>query len=272
MSLPGNSLHPGLLAVAQRAGLTKRLMDRWSSARPSNFDAMAATLDIGPLDEATGLLSHHPIGVSTGIFAGDRGRWPRLVDDACGISSYVVELSALSGGELPGLLSYLGSGPALPFRYLSVHAPAKNFDERVAVDQLCELPLAVRSVVLHPDVIVDVALWKRLKTRAVIENMDDRKKGGRTVDELKPIFKALPEAGFCFDVAHAWSLDPTMELAHSLLDQFRASLRQVHLSSLDSAGHHIPLRREDAQLFTDVLSRCTDVPWILEAMPPAGWV
>jgi hypothetical protein len=232
---------------------------------------MAATLDIGPLDEAGGLLGHHPIGVSTGVFTAHRGLWPDLVEDACAVSSYVVELSALSGDELPGLIAYLRSEPVLPFRYMSVHAPAKNFDESVAVESLCELPFEVRSVVLHPDVISDASVWKRLKTRAVIENMDDRKGTGRTVEELKPVFEALPEAGFCFDVAHAWSLDPTMELAHALLDEFRVRLRHVHLSSLDDTGHHVPLRPDDELRFADVLSRCTDVPWVLEAMPPGEW-
>lgn len=138
-------------------------------------------------------------------------------------------------------------------------------------EQLCELPLEVRSVVLHPDVISDISVLRRLGTRAVIENMDDRKDTGRTVEELKPVFEALPEAAFCFDVPHAWSLDPTMGLAHALLDEFRVRLRQLHLSSLDSAGHHVPLRPEDELRFSDVLSRCTDVPWVLEAMPPGEW-
>lgn len=233
---------------------------------------ITATLDITSFDHVSGLASHHPLGVSTGIFADDRGSWRQLVDDACGISSYVVELSALSGDELPGLISYLRSEPALPFRYLSVHGPAKNFDEGIVVEQLGELPLAVRSVVLHPDVMSDIAAYRGLGTRLVIENMDGRKKTGRTVEELASVFEELPEAGFCFDVAHAWSIDPTMELAHALLDQFRAKLRHVHLSSLDSNDHHVPLRGDDEQLFAEVLGRCTDVPWVLEAMPPTKWM
>jgi len=72
------------------------------------------------------LASHHPIGMSTGVFADARKDWPGLVERASAISPYAIELSALSGPELPGLLAYLRSAPALPFRYLSVHAPTKE--------------------------------------------------------------------------------------------------------------------------------------------------
>jgi hypothetical protein len=39
----------------------------------------------------------------------------------------------------------------------------------------------------------------------------------------------------------------------------------VHVSSLDAAGHHVPLRPADEVAFTPLLRRCRDVPWILEA-------
>ena len=63
---------------------------------------------------------------------------------------------------------------------------------------------------------------------------------GASPTSSRPFFEALPEAGFCLDVAHAWSIDPTMDVARELLDRFRSRLRQVHLSSL-SGGHHVPL-------------------------------
>ncbi|MDA8067527.1 MAG: TIM barrel protein [Actinomycetota bacterium] len=240
---------------------------RW----PQYRSHIGATLDTRSFDDLSGLAGHHPMGVSTGIFKQERGAWPQLVAQASGISTYVVELSALSGDELPGLLAYLRGQPRLPFRYVSVHAPAKDFDEQTVVGQLAELPFEVRAIVVHPDAMLDPGSYRTLGTRLVIENMDDRKHAGRTVDELQPVFDDLPDAGFCFDVAHAWSVDPSMQLAHELLDQFRTRLRHVHLSSLGSDGHHIPLRAEDEQLFGEVLQRCRDVPWVLEARPLAEW-
>ena len=134
----------------------------------------------------------------------------------------------------------------MPFRYASVHAPVKHreLDETATVTMLAGLPLWVRSVVAHPDALSDVGRYRDLGTRLVLENMDDRKITGRVADELEKFFEELPAAGFCLDVAHARSVDPSMDAAHELLDRFRSRLRHVHLSSLDD-GRHVPLTEDD---------------------------
>jgi hypothetical protein len=215
---------------------------------------------------------HHPIGISTGVFPDLRDDWLALVDEAAAVSTFAVELSALSSEELPGLLAYLRTDPAVAFRYVSVHAPAKNrgSNEVENVRQLDEIPLWVRSIVTHPDVLSALGPYRALGTRLVLENMDSRKDDGRTVEEMDRFFDALPAAGLCLDVAHAHSIDPSMGLAHALLDRFRSRLRHVHLSSL-SDGHHVTLSDEDEAGFAEVLDRCGDVPWILEATPPERW-
>jgi len=210
---------------------------------------------------------HHPLGASTGYMAEDRGDWQALVEQALGTSSFAVELAALSEHELPGLLDYLATAPSLPFHYLSVHAPVKHLamDEATLVDQLAALPPWVDAVVVHPDVIEDAALYRRLGSALVVENMDPRKPSGRTAAELAPLMAQHPEAGFCFDIAHAAAVDPTLEEAHRLLDRFCGRLRHLHVSSLDEDCHHIPLSDADEQAWTSLLRRCRDVPWILEA-------
>jgi sugar phosphate isomerase/epimerase len=136
---------------------------------------------------------------------------------------------------------------------------------------LGELPLNVSSIVTHPETIEDAAAYRVLGSRLVIENMDARKSSGRTWEELAPLFEQLPQAGFCFDIAHAWSVDPEMGLAHELLDRLGTRLRQVHLSSLRD-GKHVPVLPEHDALFAPVLDRCRDVPWILEAERPTRWL
>jgi hypothetical protein len=226
-----------------------------------------------PDDGLDSLAAHHPLGVSTGIFGDIRGVWQRLVVKACEVSTYAVELSALSDDELPGLSDYLAAKPRLPFRYVSVHAPVKNrlVDDMSRARLLTGLPLWVRSIVAHPDAVDDPGAFRQLGTRLVLENMDDRKSTGRTADELDLFFEQFPHAGFCFDIAHASSVDPNMRVATDLLDRFRSRLRQVHLSSLED-GHHVPLTYHDEERFADILDRCRDVPWILEAEPPARWL
>ena len=99
--------------------------------------------------------------------------------------------------------------------------------------------------------------------------MDRRKAVGQTAEHLDRVFAALPEAGLCFDIPHAASVDRTLAVANELLDRHGTRLRHVHLSSLDADCHHKPLTHEDEQQFAELLDRCRDVPWILEA-PPAG--
>ena len=247
-----------------------------SRSRRQSVDAARYGDPVSPTASSTAnarhLFGHHLIGVSTGIFE-SRGDWERLVAQASDVSPDAVELSALSGEELPGLIEYLAARPRLPFHYVSVHAPVKGrqLDDAASAQALRHLPPYVRSVITHPDTLHELSPYRELAGRLVVENMDNRKSTGRVADELKPVFDELPEAGFCLDVAHVHSIDPTMAAGHELLDRFGSRLRQVHMSSL-SDGHHVPLTETDEEVFAGVLERCRDVPWILEARPPERWL
>ncbi len=215
------------------------------------------------------LSTHHPVGASTGYMRDRRGDWPAQVNEAWRFSPFAIELSALAEEELDDLAGYLASGPPLPFRYLSVHGPSKgrSLPEPALVERLAEFSALAAGIVMHPDTIEDPAPYRALGRTLVLENMDARKEDGRTVDELAPWFSELPEAGLCFDVAHAWSIDETMSAGADLLDAFRPRLRHLHLSSLSPELHHVPLTEQHEELFTPLLQRCLDVPWILEAPP-----
>ncbi len=231
----------------------------WSDAFPPRPDAIAMSATDATVSCMVGtplLADHHPLGISTGVFADLRGDWHRLVDAASSVSTSAVELSALSGDELPGLVAYLQSEPHVPFGYVSVHAPVKGIDPVRGYSLLHDLPPSVRSIVVHPDGTLDLDSCRGLASRLTLENMDFRKDAGRVAAELEPFFAALPDAGFCLDIAHAHSIDPSMAAAHELLDRFRGRLRQVHLSSLGDDGHHLPLAEGDEPLFAPVLDRC----------------
>jgi hypothetical protein len=198
-----------------------------------------------------------------------RNNWERLVEEAAAVSSMAVEFSAVSAPELPGLLAYLGSAPRLPFLFMSVHAPSKGrvTDDSRLVDDLCRVPTWVDAIVVHPDTILDPSPYRRLGRKLALENMDTRKPGGRTADELAALFAELPAARLCFDVAHAKDVDATMAAGDELLRRFSSRLSHVHVSSLDESQHHVPLSPDDEALFAPLLARCRDVPWILEAPP-----
>jgi hypothetical protein len=212
---------------------------------------------------------HHPVGASTGYMQSLRGDWDAQVAAAWRVSSFAIELSALSETELPSLAEYLNRTESLPFRYISIHGPSKGrqMDEELLVFALEQLASCANAFVMHPDTIESLELYRQLGNKLLLENMDARKVEGRTREELEAVFAELPDAGFCFDVAHAWSIDPTMSVANDLLDGFSERLRHVHLSSLSEDLHHVPLTAEDEDLFGPVLRRCLDVPWIFEAPP-----
>ncbi len=211
------------------------------------------------------------VGPSTGYMTGARGDWPRLVAAAEACSLDVVELSALSASELPSLLRFLaeadGNAAELPFGHISVHGPSKGWDGTPAAlaAALAAIPQQVDGIVMHPETLGDLPPFADLGSRLRLENMDTRKDDARTVEELARYFEALPAARFCFDVAHAQLHDQEMGLAHELLDAFAGRLAEVHVSSIEPGGEHVPLRPADAEAFLPVLARCTGIPWVLEA-------
>ena len=225
------------------------------------------------LETSSELIGRHlTVGCSTGYMVEDRGDWPALVSTCAATSLAAAELSALSEDELPGSANISGGAPALPFDYISVHAPSKSLraSEPQRVDMLIALPTRVGAVVVHPDTLQDLTNWARLGSRLVLENMDSRKPGGRTTQELSPIFEALPRPGLASISPAPKEIDPDLHEAHRLLDRFGDRLRHVHLSSLDADNHHVSLTPADEELFASTLERCGDVPWILEAPPARG--
>jgi hypothetical protein len=219
------------------------------------------------LTQPGSIARHHPLGTSTGALVEQRGDWAALVEEAQRTSTFAVELAALSAGELPDLLRFLAVAPPLPFRFISLHAPSKGRRQRESqlVAMLLDVVHCVEAIVVHPDTIDDPERYVPLGSALVLENMDARKGDGRTADELEPYFAALPQAGLCFDIAHAASVDEELGEGCALLDRFGARLRHVHVSSLDDDCHHVALTVADEQRFAPLLRRCRDVPWILEA-------
>jgi hypothetical protein len=230
-------------------------------------------MTIPSLSSERPVMAHYPVGASTGWLAADQRaagetpEWPVLAGRAKRQWAGAIELAALSEPELPALIDWLVQRPTLPFDFLSVHAPSKAraLPEPELVALLAQVAGRVDAIVLHPDVIEDHATWAQLGRALVIENMDPRKQDGQTADSLAPHFEKLPEAGLCFDVAHAHAIDPTLAEGHAILDRFGDRLRHLHVSALDAAHHHVALNAQDEERIRPLLERCRDVPWILEA-------
>lgn len=183
-----------------------------------------------------------------------------------------IELSALREDELLPLIEALDSLDLRQFSYISFHAPSKLL--RLSEESLVAIlaPVIAREwpIVVHPDLIANFSTWMELGELLCIENMDKRKRVGRTVKELAPFFDELPDARLCFDIGHARQVDPTMFEAELILDTYQDRIRQIHLSLVNSESVHEPLNYDSILAFQRVAHRIPkDVPIILET-PVSG--
>jgi hypothetical protein len=206
-----------------------------------------------------------PIGFSTGsLLPGDTRQSLRMVRD---LGATAIELSALRAREIPELLQTVESNPWDGFRYVSVHAPSRypGLSEAEIVRQLRPVIERGWSLTIHPDAIEDWHVWAGLGPLACVENMDSRKSGGRTVRELEEVFRRLPAATFCLDVAHARNLDPSLALLRDLIESFGPRMRQIHLSEVDGhCVHHAmsPVAVSEYEKITSLIG--LQIPILLE--------
>lgn len=211
----------------------------------------------------------NPIGFSTGALA--KGDFETGLNAQRAVSRInAVELSALRDHELPSLVDAVPSLDLEQFQYVSFHAPSKlqTIDEQTVFDLLLRLPEAW-PIVVHPDMVRTPSLWRRLGARLCLENMDNRKTAGRTVDELRSLFEVYPEATFCLDLGHARQIDPTMASAILMLCEFSDRLRELHVSEVGPRGEHLPLGATTRRSFARVAHLVpADCPLIIESIIP----
>jgi hypothetical protein len=207
-------------------------------------------------------------GFSTGaLMFADFGSALRLMR---GTSMNAVELSALRLVELPVLIDALPRLNLEQFAYVSFHAPSRfSVEEEDNVIELLHRVPHEMPIIVHPDTIHDSEKWARFGSQLAIENMDRRKPDGRSSDELSRWFERLPKARLCFDLAHAHQCDRTMTEAFRILLRFQDRICQLHVSELDSTGHHFSLSSGSVRAFLEVADFIpVNAPAILESRIP----
>ena len=207
-----------------------------------------------------------PIGFSSGALA--RGDFRKGLALQEGADFTAVELSALRESELQPLVEMAPRLELAKFGYVSFHAPSafRMLREQDVVALLAQLPVEWPMVV-HPDLIHRPDVWATLGTRLCLENMDLRKRTGRTVEEMQEAFDVLPAAGFCLDLGHARQIDPTMGIAIEMLQRFGPRLRQLHVGEVGTFGDHRRLGFLARTAFPRVVRYVpSEVPVILESI------
>lgn len=212
-----------------------------------------------------------PIGFSTGAVA--RENFAEALRVLHPLQTDAIELSALRIAELAPLVAALDLLELRPFSHVSLHAPSawRPEDERHVIALLERVAARGYLVIVHPDAMCKLPEWRVLGDRLCLENMDKRKLTGRTASELRWFFEQLPEASFCFDVAHARQVDGSMTEAYRLLREFGTRVRQVHISEVTTASRHARMSPSAAKDYAQVLGRVpADAAFIIEAQLPTA--
>jgi hypothetical protein len=207
-----------------------------------------------------------PIGFSTGSIAlGDFNLALQILRNQ---DVHAIELSALREEELYPLFHSINDLDVKKYEYISMHAPSKRvkIEEPEFVEILKAFAEKTWPIIVHPDIIVDHNLWRGMGNKICIENMDKRKPCGRTASDLRKIFRELPEAGFCLDVAHAKQVDPTMTECYLMIKEFKHRLLQLHLSDVTTESKHVSLNEQAISAYQKIVKYLPDsLPIILES-------
>jgi hypothetical protein len=172
--------------------------------------------------------------------------------------------------ELPALIEALPRLDLSTFEYVSIHAPSlfSESEEDYVIDLLRKVP-SKHPIILHPDTIHDSVKWREFGPQLTIENLDRRRYLGRSAEELRHWFELLPEARLCLDLAHVHQFDRTMTEAYRILKNFKERICQLHVSELDSTGHHHPLSSGSMRAFAEIGPMIpTEAAVILESLSP----
>ncbi len=206
------------------------------------------------------------IGFSTGSLA--LGDYKGALNMLHGSSANVVELSALREKELIPLIEAIRELDLHQYKYVSFHAPSKlvNYSEAELIFHLKKVLEYRLPIILHPDLIQDIRPWRIFGKYLCIENMDKRKPIGRTASDLEELFYYLPEASFCFDLAHVRQVDTTMSEGFEIINRFRGKLSQLHVSDVNSNSAHEPLNLQAVLAFRKIAPFIDhEIPIILES-------
>lgn len=198
------------------------------------------------------------IGFSTGALA--FGNFAKAIEIMSNSNVNAIELSALRAHELEPLVNSINDIDLSHFKYISVHAPSKiAVDNESNVIQLLET-FAKRNwpIVIHPDAITSFERWRIFGSLLLVENMDKRKSIGRTYKELVAVFDTLPDARFCFDIAHARQYDQTMHEAKLMLQNLSTLITQIHISGVEE--HSFKHSRISQQAIRDYKTVAAYVP------------
>ncbi|MFA6304924.1 MAG: hypothetical protein WCV73_00350 [Patescibacteria group bacterium] len=176
------------------------------------------------------------------------------------VENYAVEVSYIVAGRLDEKLDTDDIKKIKQFDYISIHAPALTTEDpkvwlrypsaegKAVIEDLLKIAkdINANTILFHPD-LVDDFKWLNDKVGNLLafENMDVHKSFGKTVEDLKSIFKQAPQAKWVCDVNHLYTIDQSMELAEEFHKNFQNKLCHYHLSGYGGFHEALHISQED---------------------------
>jgi hypothetical protein len=161
------------------------------------------------------------------------------------------------------LMDMLEQDDLKDFDFVSFHSPCGienlNILNRI---QGFHNKLQFDAVTIHPN---EIRNWNDLKSYNIpfsIENMDEKKKIGRTLESMKKIM-SQNDYNVTLDINHCYVNDPTLKLAEDLWDEFKGRISHFHLSGYEKS--HDPLIVTKQTSFIDFMKN-KDRPIIIESV------
>lgn len=157
------------------------------------------------------------------------------------------------------------------FLHCSLHAPEHIYQDNEsshiilqAIEKICS-ELSIKNIVVHPDTVVDRSVFQQYKHLPFsIENMDDRKKSCRSVEDIQKILDENSNFWFTLDLQHCFTNDPTMQLAKDFHKVLWHKIVQYHLSWYHPDYLHYPLFKTlQNEIIASLENR--DIPIIIES-------
>jgi sugar phosphate isomerase/epimerase len=159
------------------------------------------------------------------------------------------------------------------FEYISFHTPTLNYainygnndETKKFFERMTDFSKRVNLdlVVFHPDTVEDFSIFENADFKIGFENMDNRKKSCKSVDDIENILLKNSNFKFILDVNHCYSNDSSMKLDTEFHERLGNRISQIHLSGFN--GYHDPLF-ETKQLEIIRSIQNFDVPIIVESV------
>jgi hypothetical protein len=166
--------------------------------------------------------------------------------------------------KLPSIIPFVKN-----YSYRSIHLPSNvRYGNNAATKELLTKvmnfyrAISADLALVHPDIVDDWSVFDAFPLVWATENMDNRKRSHKNVDDIEHFFNRNSGWKLVLDLNHCYSNDTSMRLAEELIEKFRDKIAEVHLSGYTK--YHEPLYQTKQEAILQ-FCRQTKAPIIIES-------